>query len=106
MQLDEFVSQKKREGKNVLQNSPLSHTAFNGNLNSIEDENVNNVNDNPKINKDEGLNSQLNPGKTTQDAPIGESFLKQVEQQLITQINEESFLLKKEGDKTIIPLLE
>ena len=67
--------------------------------------------DNVNDDKDnEGLKSGLKAEKTTQDAPIGspevEGFLKEIEQQLIAQVNNENYSKKKERDKIIAQLLE
>ena len=110
----EIVFPEEKRKKNELQNSPLSQIALNGNFSfSLNDENdVNNEEDNSPIiiNKDEGLKSGLNPEKTTQDAPIGspevEGFLKEVEQKLIAQVNEEDLSLKKPRNKKIDLLIE
>ena len=104
-----FFQEEKRK-KNELQNSPLSQTTLNDKFNFSEENDVDDENVNLNINEEEGLKSGLTPGKTTQNAPIGspevESFLKEVEQQLITQVNEEDFSFKKKRDKTIVLLLE
>ena len=105
-----FFLEEKRK-KNEIQNSPLSQNALDSNFSfeNYSDENDENVDPNIKT-INEGLKSGLTPEKTIQDAPIGspevESFIKEVEQHLITIVNEEDLSKSKDRDKTITLLLE
>ena len=77
-----------------MKNSPLSQIALENKFNFNDYNDENNENDDPNIINNDGLKSGLKPEKTTQDAPSGspevEGYIKEVEQQLITIVNEEN----------------